>query len=68
DWDAREALAGPALALAGAQDPIVPPAMTEQALSGIDTAWHPEGGHLLPLTAPGWCAERIAAFAAGLSK
>ncbi|MBK3737578.1 alpha/beta hydrolase, partial [Azospirillum brasilense] len=29
--------------------------------------WHTEGGHLLPLTAPGWCAERIAAFAAGLT-
>ena len=67
DWDAREALTGPALALAGARDPIVPPAMTEQALSGFDTAWHPEGGHLLPLTAPDWCAERIAAFAAGLA-
>ncbi|WP_353861476.1 alpha/beta hydrolase [Azospirillum formosense] len=67
DWDARAALVGPALALAGAQDPIVPPAMTEQALAGIDVGWHPEGGHLLPLTAPDWCAERIAAFAAGLA-
>ncbi|KAA0677373.1 alpha/beta fold hydrolase [Roseomonas genomospecies 6] len=68
DWDARAALTGPALALAGAQDPIVPPAMTEQAFRGIDTVWHPDGGHLLPLTAPDWCAERIAAFAAGLSR
>ncbi|MGY0831944.1 alpha/beta fold hydrolase [Azospirillum argentinense] len=115
DWDARDALTGPVLALAGGQDPIVPPAMTEQAFrnysvprpSGergapkapgegvpgepddqalrnpltltlspegrgdggcgqISVEWHPEGGHLLPLTAPGWCAERIAAFAAGL--
>ncbi|AWJ86118.1 alpha/beta hydrolase (plasmid) [Azospirillum sp. TSH58] len=112
DWDARAAMTGPALALAGAQDPIVPPAMTGQAFrrhlvplpSGervapqapgegvahlpnalelrtpltpegrgkigsdrISVEWHPEGGHLLPLTAPGWCAERIAAFAAGLT-
>ncbi|KAA0683127.1 alpha/beta fold hydrolase [Azospirillum brasilense] len=116
DWDARDALTGPALALAGTQDPIVPPAMTEQAFRGhltplpsgervapkapgegvlgepddqalrnpltltlspggrgnggcrrISVEWHYEGGHLLPLTAPGWCAERIAAFAAGLT-
>ena len=116
DWDARDALTGPALALAGVQDPIVPPAMTEQMFRGhsvprpsgervapkapgegvlrepdnqalrnpltltlspggrgdggcrrISVEWHPEGGHLLPLTAPGWCAERIAAFAAGLT-
>ena len=53
DWDARAALVGPALALAGAQDPIVPPAMTEQAVAGIDVGWHADGGHLLPLTAPG---------------
>ena len=66
DWDAREALAAPLLALAGAQDPIVPPAMTDQALHGFDLDWHPEGGHLLPLTAPGWCAERLTAFAARL--
>ncbi|TWA84584.1 pimeloyl-[acyl-carrier protein] methyl ester esterase [Azospirillum brasilense] len=117
DWDARAALTGPALALAGAQDPIVPPAMTEQAFRGnpnplppgervapkapgegvlgepddqalrnpltltlspegggnrgyhgVSVEWHPDGGHLLPLTAPGWCAERIAAFATGLSE
>ncbi|TWA59326.1 pimeloyl-[acyl-carrier protein] methyl ester esterase [Azospirillum baldaniorum] len=116
DWDARDSLTGPALALAGGQDPIVPPTMTEQAFrnhsvprpSGergapkapgggvlgepddqalrnpltltlsprgrgdggcgqISVEWHPEGGHLLPLTAPGWCAERIAAFATGLT-
>ncbi|OYD83595.1 alpha/beta hydrolase (plasmid) [Azospirillum brasilense] len=117
DWDARDALTGPALALAGAQDPIVPPAMTEQMFRGhsvprpsgervapkapgegvlgepddqalrnpltltlspegrgnrgyhgVSVKWHPEAGHLLPLTAPGWCAERIAAFAAGFSR
>ncbi|QCO19025.1 alpha/beta hydrolase (plasmid) [Azospirillum brasilense] len=115
DWDARDALTGPALVLAGGQDPIVPPIMTEQAFRDhanplppgertarrageggthlpnvpewrtpltltlspggrgdigcdeISVEWHPEGGHLLPLTAPGWCAERIAAFAAGLA-
>ncbi|WP_448202453.1 alpha/beta fold hydrolase [Azospirillum sp. sgz302134] len=66
DWDARAAVAGPMLALAGGQDPIVPPAMTEHALCGVELDWHAEGGHLLPLTAPGWCAERIAGFAARL--
>lgn len=69
DWDARAALAKtsvPTLALAGRQDPIVPPAMTEHALADLPVDWHAEGGHLLPLTAPGWCAERLAAFAARL--
>ncbi|NUB33243.1 alpha/beta fold hydrolase [Azospirillum brasilense] len=113
NWDARATLTGPVLALAGGQDPIVPPVMTKQAFrdhsvprpSGervapkapgegglgepddqalrnpltltlspggrgdggcgqISVEWHPDGGHLLPLTAPGWCAERIADFAA----
>lgn len=71
DWDARGTITGPALAgsmlaLAGAQDPIVPPAMTGHALNGVELDWHPDGGHLLPLSAPGWCADRLAAFAARL--
>lgn len=63
DGDGRAALSTPLLALAGRLDPIVPPAMTECAFAGIDTRWHPDGGHLLPLTHPVWCAGRIAAFA-----
>jgi pimeloyl-[acyl-carrier protein] methyl ester esterase len=67
DWDARAALTGPVLVLAGAEDPIVPPAMTERGFAGFAPDIYPGGGHLLPLTAPEWCARRIAAFATGLS-
>lgn len=63
DGDGRAALSAPTLALAGRLDPIVPPAMTERAFAGFDTRWHPDGGHMLPLTHPVWCAGRIAAFA-----
>ena len=69
DWDARPAMGAPLLALAGRRDPIVPPAMTEQAFAsrpGVALDWNEDGRHLLPLTAPEWCAERIAAFAARL--
>lgn len=64
DWDRRAALKGEKAhvsALAGRSDPIVPPAMSEAAFKGLANVamhWH-DGGHLLPRTAPGWCAERI---------
>lgn len=66
DWDARAAMGAPLLALAGRCDPIVPPAMSERAFAGHRLDWHAEGGHLLPVTDPTWCAGRIAAFAADL--
>ena len=68
DWDARSVLdsdARPGLILASRDDPIVPAAMTEACFAGHPTLtlnWREEGGHLLPQTAPGWCAERIRAF------
>jgi pimeloyl-[acyl-carrier protein] methyl ester esterase len=52
----------PLLALAGAQDPIVPPAMTADAFDAPALRWQEDGGHLLPATAPAWCADRIRAF------
>jgi pimeloyl-[acyl-carrier protein] methyl ester esterase len=57
----------PILALAGAQDPIVPAGMSAHAFTSfgnVTLEWHPDGGHLLPLTAPDWVAARIAAFGA----
>ena len=51
DEDRRAGLAAlpmPALALAGAEDPVVPPAMTGAALPGVALRWHARGGHLLP--------------------
>jgi pimeloyl-[acyl-carrier protein] methyl ester esterase len=52
----------PLLALAGGQDPIVPPAMTTDAFDTPAIRWLEEGGHLLPATAPAWCAERVREF------
>jgi len=52
DGEARGALAGKrVLALAGADDPIVPAAMTEAAFPRQIIRWQP-GGHMLPLGAP----------------
>lgn len=67
DWDERESLGdAPVLALAGRDDPIVPMGMTERCFAGrpgVALEWH-GGGHLLPLTAPAWCADRIRGFLA----
>ena len=63
DWDEREALANepaPVFALAGKADQIVLPAMTEAGFGGAaPIQWH-DGGHLLPMEDPAWCAERLA--------
>jgi len=68
-WDARAATAGlrcPVLALAASDDAIVPPAMTEAIWR--DAASRPvilssDGGHVLPLRRPEWCARHILEFA-----
>jgi pimeloyl-[acyl-carrier protein] methyl ester esterase len=64
DWDERAALANeptPIFSLAGKGDQIVPSAMTETGFGGIvQTQWH-DGGHLLPLEDPMWCADRLIA-------
>lgn len=68
DEDQRAALAAlptPLLALAGAEDPIVPAAMAQAsfgAAAGIQ--WRDGGGHLLPATDTDWCAAQIRAFLA----
>lgn len=63
-WDERIALANektPVFALAGKTDEIISPAMTEMGFKGMASIeWH-DGGHLLPLEAPSWCAERLVA-------
>ena len=58
-WDGRAVLDGEKVhVLAGRNDPIVPVAMTAAAFAGHSIHWH-GGGHLLPLTDPKWCADRI---------
>jgi pimeloyl-[acyl-carrier protein] methyl ester esterase len=51
-WDERENLASrasPTRLIAGSEDAIVPPAMTEMAFKDFETTWLP-GGHALPRT------------------
>jgi pimeloyl-[acyl-carrier protein] methyl ester esterase len=65
-WDARDALAahrGPLLALAGWEDPIVPPAMSEASFPAHALRWVEGGGHLLPLTHVERCAKALATLA-----
>ncbi len=67
-WDHRPTLAaweGPLLALAARDDAIVPPAMSEACFGAAPTVhWFETGGHLLPLSEPDRCAERVRAFLA----
>lgn len=58
-WDARAAMKDEKVqALAGRNDPIVPADMTEHGFAGHPIQWH-DGGHLLPITHPEWCADKI---------
>jgi len=59
-WDQR-AGAMVDLVLAGRADPIVNEAMTLAAFPRSPIEWQ-DGGHLLPLTAPDWCAAKLLAF------
>jgi pimeloyl-[acyl-carrier protein] methyl ester esterase len=68
-WDARQAkdeLACPVLALAGRDDPIVPPSMSEAIWQGRGIRWSQDGGHVLPLKHPRWCARHVLDFARAL--
>jgi pimeloyl-[acyl-carrier protein] methyl ester esterase len=68
-WDAREAkhnLTCPVLALAARDDPIVPPAMSEAIWAECGIAWSDDGGHVLPLRHPEWCASHVLEFADAL--
>ncbi len=61
--DARGALRVPTLVLHGAADPILPSPMRASVFAPSIRETFPQAGHLLPLTHPGWCADRIRAFA-----
>ncbi len=69
-WDARDTkarLACPVLALAARDDAIVPEAMTEaiwqHAAGACSVIWSQDGGHVLPLRRPDWCARHVLEFA-----
>lgn len=59
----------PMLLLDGGADPILAPHHRAATFAGAAAARREtlgEGGHLLPLTHPAWCAERITRFASAL--
>lgn len=65
-WDARAAkedLNCPVLALGARDDPIVPPSMTEAIWAEAGIVWSPNGGHVLPMRHPLWCARHVLEFA-----
>ncbi len=66
-WDASAQtrdLGAPILALAAEDDAIVREAMTEGCWGEgrADLHWLDTDSHMLPMTHPDWCAERIKAF------
>ncbi|WP_419729562.1 alpha/beta hydrolase [Lichenicola sp.] len=67
DGDARGAPATfglPVMALAAADDPVVPAALTSACFDRASIVWSDAPGHVLPLSRPDWCADRLRAFAA----
>ena len=69
-WDARKAkdeLACPVLALASRDDPIVPASMSEAIWQDTGIKWSQDGGHVLPLRHPNWCARHVLEFANALA-
>jgi pimeloyl-[acyl-carrier protein] methyl ester esterase len=68
DWDGRPQGSTVAvdLVLAGLNDPIAPPNLTEMAFAGRVVEWQ-SGGHLLPRQAPDWCAGRLRRLGDALS-
>jgi len=68
-WDAqkvRHELACPALALAARDDAIVPAPMSEAIWEDTGIIWSQDGGHVLPLRHPRWCARHVLEFASAL--
>jgi pimeloyl-[acyl-carrier protein] methyl ester esterase len=57
----------PFLALAAEDDPIVLADTTRASFPSERIQWSPQGGHLLPLSEPSWCAQHIRAFLANLA-
>jgi pimeloyl-[acyl-carrier protein] methyl ester esterase len=65
-WDAQDVKDGlqcPVLALASRDDAIVPAAMSEAIWGKSRLVWSPDGGHVLPLKHPEWCARHVLEFA-----
>jgi pimeloyl-[acyl-carrier protein] methyl ester esterase len=69
EWDetaTKAKLDCPVLALAARDDAIVPAAMSAAIWGEENIRWSEEGGHVLPLLRPEWCAEHVLDFAHAL--
>jgi len=64
---AKKTLRCPVLALASQDDVIVPPAMSEAVWGPKKIIWSPDGGHVLPLRHPDWCAKHVVEFSNSVS-
>jgi pimeloyl-[acyl-carrier protein] methyl ester esterase len=62
DTDRRAVKRPPTLVLHGGADPLLPPTMRETVFADAPRETLDGAGHLLPLTHPTWCAERIRAL------
>ncbi len=62
NWDGRPTLADwkpPLLALASDDDGVSPPAMSAASFPEMVLRRRVEGGHMLPLSQPAWCAGQL---------
>jgi pimeloyl-[acyl-carrier protein] methyl ester esterase len=64
DLDISEAAAklAPGVVIASKNDPLVPVATSVALAEGENILWHEDGGHVLPLTDPAFCAGAIRTF------
>ncbi len=65
DWDMNAELNNlsvPALSLIGSKDPFLPLEKVEKQWAGADVKIAANGGHILPLSHPKWCAQAIREF------
>ncbi len=65
NWDVEpelKALQVPILSLAGNKDPLLSNKMLEKQLLSTNININENGGHILPLTHPEWCANKIKEF------
>lgn len=63
----KQKLHCPILCLASKDDRIVPKKMTLSCWQTQPIKWIETGGHILPLTQPNWCADRILEFIQSLT-
>ena len=62
NWNEKAELNAPILSLAGKQDSLLPITQTKKEWAGTNLEVKEDGGHILPLSHPEWCADKIKGF------